>query len=777
MPRAPSLISRWQRTPRKRIAYAIVVLAALFGVIGAVTGVGTGLERSLHGVRDTVRQRPASAGFVLVEIDARSLAKLDSWPWPRRLYANAITMLERAGATTVAFDVDLSARSIAAEDRALADALARTRVPVIMPTFRQAASQTSATTLENAPLPEFASHAQLAAVNIQADADGMVRSYPYGVTTGKTPRPSIGAILAGAAGRSDTDFPIDGAIDPSSIARISFVDLVQGRVPAGALRGKAALIGATAIELHDSYSVPRFGVIPGPVIQLLAAETLRSESSPIDRGAALPLLLALGAIALAVRTTGRRPLTIIAAGYAGVLAMPLGLETARFGTVTIVPALITLSVGLAGTLGAAALRSLREARMVDHQTGLPNRRGFDEVMAGATVSAVIALRLDSYRDAAGVLGQDKAAELIGRIVDRLNVARTGPIFRLEESVLAWTVVDWSTDDCVDQIEGIAALLRAPVEIAGRQVELRCHFGIAPTLGTGSDAELANHAILAADEAAEHGQRWSIYTADLDRERDWRLTLAGELDQALAAGDIWVAYQPKLDLRSRRVLAAEALVRWRHPQRGAIPPDAFIPVLEESGRILELTLFVLNRAVADAAAWRASGNPINVAVNVSALLATDEAFLGEVAALLGRQAIPPELLTLEVTESAALADPERAVAALNRLAAMGIKLSIDDYGTGQSTLSYLKRLPAKEIKIDKSFVLNIDNNRSDQVMVSSTIALAHELGYRVVAEGVETPAVLELLASFDCDFGQGWHVGRPVAADEFARQFLTLRAAA
>ena len=199
----------------------------------------------------------------------------------------------------------------------------------------------------------------------------------------------------------------------------------------------------------------------------------------------------------------------------------------------------------------------------------------------------------------------------------------------------------------------------------------------------------------------------------------------------------------------------------------MPPDHFIPVIEAAGRIRELTLFVLERALADLATWHSGGNDLGIAVNISTPLLDDLQFADDVAAIITASGVNPARLTLEITESAALANPERAVAAMERLVALGLRLSIDDYGTGQSTLSYLKRLPASEIKIDKSFITDLVDTRNDQILVRSTIDLAHELGFKVVAEGIEDAACMALLATMGCDTAQGWHIGKPVAADLFA----------
>lgn len=761
---------------RWRLMTLVVLVAFAVAMIVVATDAGRPIERGLHGLRDSLRQHPSSGRFVLVEIDARSLDKLDHWPWPRALYAKAITALQRAGATTIAFDVDFSSHGATDQDRAFAAAIDSASIPIILPTFRQPGSSRGGMILENLPIASLRRNAQLASVNIAADDDSLVRHYPFGIVTAGVARPSVAAILAGATGRANTSFPIDGAIDPASIPRVSFIDLIEGHVPAGLLRGKAVLIGATAIELGDRYSMGRYGVIAGPVIQLLAADTLAAGSAPFNRGPAVPIAATLAALVFAARWRRRIRAAVIVGAAVAIASLPLAMEAMNLGTVEIVPAIAALLAG-ASLLGIAAIvGTVRAARLFDVASGLPNRRGFEAEAAEKSIAAVTALRITNYSEAAGVIGQERAVEMIQRVVDRLTVAGIGQLYRLEEGVLAWTVADGGHEACIHRIEGIAALLRSPVEVGGRQIELRCRFGLACGIDL-APAVLADRAILAADHASQQGTRWEIHDQALGEAHDWQLMLAGELDHALAAHDIWVAYQPKLDIKSGRITAAEALVRWTHPERGAIPPDAFIPVLEANGRILDLTLFVLRQAVADASRWRAAGTPINVAVNVSALLTADHDFLSALDELIEADDRIPDMLTLEVTESAALTDPARAIDALERIAARGIKLSIDDYGTGQSTLSYLKRLPAREIKIDKSFILGLETSASDEAMVRSTIDLAHALGYSVVAEGIETREILNRLRAMGCDTGQGWHIGKPVAADAFAASFVTGQVAA
>lgn len=762
-------------TSRFRFVLATLMLALAAALFVSITRAGLPLERGLQTFRDSIAEREASGRFVLVEIDARSLARLDKWPWPRSVYARALDRLERSGAEMVAFDIDFSARSTTAEDEALRKAIERTRIPVMLPVFLQHESSAGGKLLETRPIAQFSQKALLAAVNITADDDGLARQYPYGIMLGGIPRPSFAASLAGISGRAGATFAIDGAIDPDTVPRVSFVDLIEGRFGRHDFRGKGVIIGGTAIELGDRFAVPRHGVIPGPVIQTLAAETLLSGSTPTDWGPAPAILVAVLTIAVGA---GRRAMVCGGAAATGtvmILLLPLAMKAMHWGSVSIVPGLAALATGVAVCVIAHVVASLREARLIDSASGLPNRTGFNQAMTSAGAVTITAMRIANFGEIATTLGHDRTVQLVGRIVDRLGVAQVGEVYRLDSSLFAWSSKGLAGDQDFNDIDAIAALMRPAVEVGGRLFEVRCHFGIAS--GSGNAGTIADHAILAADHAVRTGTRCESHSSGMSEKNELQLALTAELDQALAAGDIWVAYQPKFDFAAGEVVSAEALVRWDHPTRGMIRPDTFIPLLEANGRILDLTLYVLARASAESREWTVGGEPFRVAVNASALLAADPQFLQAIEDMIAMGALDPNRLTLEITESAALADTSRAVEALDQIAGHGIKLSIDDYGTGQSTLSYLKTLPASEIKIDKSFVSDMERNPSDQAMVRSTIELAHQLGYSVVAEGVETQTLLQLLGDMGCDTAQGWQIGKPTAATEFASRFADRKAVA
>jgi EAL domain-containing protein (putative c-di-GMP-specific phosphodiesterase class I) len=284
-------------------------------------------------------------------------------------------------------------------------------------------------------------------------------------------------------------------------------------------------------------------------------------------------------------------------------------------------------------------------------------------------------------------------------------------------------------------------------------------------------------MLAAARSIEDGVTLRKYhAADADAV-DLELSLLSELDDAVAQGEILLHYQPKLDLRTNQIVSVEALVRWQHPVHGFLRPDLFIPLAEQNDRIGGLTLHVLYVALADLRAWHSAGQDITCAVNISAKLLMDRIFLAQLQSLIAESGVDPQWLTFEVTESAAMRDPESAAAALCSLRDMGIVISMDDYGTGQSTLSYLKQLPLSELKIDRSFVQFAHLNHGDGALVRSTVDLAHELGMKVVAEGVEDTECLSFLASIGCDLAQGYFISQPICAAQITAMLQERRAAA
>lgn len=752
---------------RKSAGGTVLFFALAVAVATIASSVGSGIEHDLRTMRAAWRLHPASGQVVIVEVDARSVAALDHWPWPRRYETTALNRLSAAHARLIGFDIDFSSVSTPTDDALFAKALQRQGGAVILPTFSQYAQTGSQRTLDTLPLDRFRDHAFIAGVNVTPDADGIVRNYPLQIATRGVTRPSIGAMLAetgnvGAPG----SFPIDYAIDGDTIPRISFIDLYRGRVPASTIDGKRILIGATAIEIGDRYPAPGHGVVPGVVIQALATETL-IQSGPRVAAGALPLvLLALAAIGAILYAFGARN-RLIALSVLAVLMFFAPLPFEGWGIeLDVVPTLAMVFAALAAAGAAILLNELRSRRFVDQDSGLPNARALHQQARRVPRTDVIVARLDRLTEIAAAMGHGTANTVLMQIAGRLSAVADTPIYRVEEDALAWIAPVHGDEEAeADYFRSLVVATRLPVEIGASPVEVRLSFGVAG--GPGNDAmDLVAGAQIAARRVRVRGGDWDRFVeGDGDTAR-WELSMLGAFSEAIQNGELWVAYQPKVAAADGRVVGAEALVRWRHPTRGMIPPDSFIPLVEGEGRAMELTAFVLNTAVRDLARWQRSGANLCVAVNISATLLHDPALVPMVADAIAREAIDPATLALELTESAIIADADIGIATIDRLRALGVKLSIDDYGTGQSTLTYLKRFPANELKIDKSFVQNIVRNASDRLLVRSTIELAHAMGMTVVAEGVEDRECLEALRAIDCDTIQGWHTGKPMPAADF-----------
>jgi EAL domain-containing protein (putative c-di-GMP-specific phosphodiesterase class I) len=298
------------------------------------------------------------------------------------------------------------------------------------------------------------------------------------------------------------------------------------------------------------------------------------------------------------------------------------------------------------------------------------------------------------------------------------------------------------------------------------LRVRASIGVAVAPADGDDAEtLMRHADAAMYQAKARGGGEMLYMADRDNGSPERLRLAGELHEAIQTRELIMHFQPKVSLATGRVEGLEALVRWPHPRLGMLPPGTFIELAESAGLMPALTSLALDAALFECESWLAGGLEVSVAVNLSAESLRDDRIVHEVKALLEQHDLPGRLLQLELTEDSLVSDPVSARRVLGQLRDLGVSIAIDDFGTGYSSLSHIKDLPIDELKIDRSFVAGLGSGTAEIAIIRSTIQLAHDLGLRVVAEGVETSAVIGHLAELGCDLVQGYLLGRPVPARE------------
>ena len=421
---------------------------------------------------------------------------------------------------------------------------------------------------------------------------------------------------------------------------------------------------------------------------------------------------------------------------------------------------------------------LRETR--DDLTGLLNRKSYRDKLEKTIRKArrskqsfvTISLDLDRFKEVNEILGQFCGDQLLTLIADRLSEVVNNPTSLArpggdEFSVILSNILD--EEHLLNAVERIENALKTPFMVAEIPVEVQASIGIAlfPQHGETADILLKNTE-LAMYAAKKTKRGHAIYNPEMGQGSPRQLVLASKLREAITNQQIEVVYQAKIDARSGEIYGAEALSRWHHSELGHITPDEFIPIAEQTGSVRELTYQVIGKALQQAEQWLEHGKPLSISVNLSAQVLDDIYLLDNVRALLATTSIPAKSLTLEVTETTMMVNAERSLKVLNQLAALDIKISIDDFGTGYSSLAYLKRLPANELKIDKSFVLDMCESQSDATIVQATINLAHNLGLKVVAEGVASLEIRAELNRLGCDYLQGFHISKALTTDEFQK---------
>jgi len=418
----------------------------------------------------------------------------------------------------------------------------------------------------------------------------------------------------------------------------------------------------------------------------------------------------------------------------------------------------------------------------DPLTGLPNRALAMERL-GSAISArrsvvLIYLGIENYRvinegfgpEGVELIMRESARVMLDALRERDTAARiTGNEFLL---LLESTQIDVG----VAMADRLYALLKRPLSIDGHEVALEVCMGIAVYPLNGQSAEeLINRAAIARRDAAALPGYLQVYQQDRDRAHQRHIQLIRDLRSAASEGQLQLHYQPKLDIRSGHVRQAEALLRWQHPELGMVSPAEFIPLAERTGSMFLLTGWVIEEGIRQLAEWNRKGMHLQLSLNISAEDLHGENLLLTVERLLKRYQLSAEQLIFEITESTAMRDPEHSLSVLEKLRDGGISLSVDDFGTGYSSLAHLKRLPVQELKIDQSFIRNLDETSEDAVIVRSTIEMSHNLGLKVVAEGVEYQHTLELLERWLCDTAQGYLISRPMDAVAFEAWVWELRA--
>jgi diguanylate cyclase (GGDEF)-like protein len=481
--------------------------------------------------------------------------------------------------------------------------------------------------------------------------------------------------------------------------------------------------------------------VPGLAAALLAvAPALSSAAAPAIEGVGWQEVGAMLAIVL----------------LAGVLVLLLGEEPRRASSESREP-------------------TLRSPQSVDGLTRLPTRVQFEDQLAAQiakcdasrTRLALLFVDLDGFKPVNDTFGHSSGDVVLKQVGERLkSVLRAGDMVgRIGGDEFVLMVTGGPSDEAVAQVaRRVIDEISRPYEIDGRGVGISCSIGIVFYPDSGAHTKLiarADAAMYAAKRSG--GSCYSFYVPSMDEDARDKFELTRDLRLALENDEMELFYQPKIDTKSGKVTAAEALLRWKHPKRGMVPPDVFIPLAERFGLIGALGNWVIEEACRQARLWREHGLRMRLAINLSAHQLRQPDIVQRMEEALDRHRIHPSLLTVEITESVAMEDTKATQATFLRLGTAGIHLSIDDFGTGYSSLSYLRRLPAEELKIDRTFVMDIENSADARAVVDAVIRLAHALSLRVVAEGVENQRQREILAAMGCDEMQGYLFAKPMSA--------------
>jgi diguanylate cyclase (GGDEF)-like protein len=666
--------------------------------------------------------------------------------------------------------------------------------------------------------PGFASgRTRLAKMQVLDAGMHIVASTAHGVPEAVLTQPACASLYAVATKRKDTEMskPVTGAcVADKNIYHLSIHSL--GERPASgfllvALDMTPRLTGpdnifnlpvrlsfADGTLLHRSASWPRaedaenylvaeqpFGMASRTLFHVGVSQDIRAFRDELALArynflatAAVALLLAVWLVWLVLRKTALKPLQALAAQLRKARA-----DKNRLGQHVVVEGNTEIAELGAGfnsmtTRLKELYESLESLAFTDPLTKLPNRTLFHERLEQAIEDAkrdykpfaLFLMDLDRFKDINDTLGHQTGDKLLQQVAARLRsklrdidtVARMGGD---EFAILLPAVNDKHATMAARML---LQALRTPFRIEEQSLDTGASIGIALYPDHGVDANiLIQRADVAMYSAKNSNSGHAFYDGKIDQHNPTRLTLLGELRHAVEQEQFVLYYQPKVDLRNFQVTGVEALVRWNHPREDLLLPDTFVPLLEQTGLIRSLTPWVLNESLRQGQQLQDQGLPITISMNLSVRDLQDpylaDAFAEQLAAL----QISPRWLELEITESAVMTEPERALEVLARLSAMGLRIAIDDFGTGYSSLSYLKKLPVNTIKIDKSFVIGMERDENDAAIVRTSVDLAHNLKLEVVAEGVENEETLKRLSELGCDTAQGHYISRPLSAEELA----------
>jgi EAL domain-containing protein (putative c-di-GMP-specific phosphodiesterase class I)/CHASE2 domain-containing sensor protein len=734
----------------------IVISALLLGLFCGVLDVTLPLEDLFIAARTKLRHEVADGSIVIVKLDDRTLRDVHNNDVNPGLDAKIIDTLMQAGATEVYLD-----RTYPFSPQASgADALLRTlkqysgRVylgATMRPGWRDA-------TLNLVPADAFLAHAGVVSLAVAAHPMNLSFSFPYSSNSIVGTIPSLASAVAGRKDLDDGTFRPNFAIDHTTIPNVSYIDVLDGRFDPAMIKGHKVVIGWTS-STTEYRPLPLGEFVPAVYFHVIAAQTLKS-GGPVLLGW-IPAFLVVAAIVVVgvARRHSFKPVRMVSLA-AVLIVLPLVLD--YFGIeLDVLPAMVMAGYAI---FKARSLDKFRDVSETNAASGLPSLQAL-RGQEGLSPPLIVALKIRNYGGIIRNFSDAVEAEFACEIQRRIRISEPNVVVYHEGDMFIWLSKLGDIVEVFENLEGLHRIVQNGIVIENIEVDVGFNCGI----DSETEHTLANR-LANAMQSAEEAVRSDELVCHHDGTRgevQWEISLLTSLDRAIDNGEVWVAFQPKLDLRTNRIIGAEALARWSHPERGPISPEKFIGIAEEYHRIERITRFVLDKAIRAAASVVRDGREdFSISVNISAQLLRNPKLPRMVMDALAAHDLAPEHLILEVTETDRLDRSTKTREMMEALTAAGLRISIDDFGTGNATIDYLRYLPASEVKIDKVFIRDIESNSGDHLLVQSIIEMAHSLGRQVVAEGVESGGSIEILRHLKCDQVQGYHVGRPVPFPQF-----------
>lgn len=683
-----------------------------------------------------------------------------SVPSRRDDLASVIQKLDRAGAREIYVDVVFERASTPASDENLNASLQAARGRALL-IENYVTGVDGLVTLEGSH-PAVAHDVPRVGGNIWSNFLGYVWNMSYTVPDGSESLITAPTRMAGVEPIDGAFYPISFFFDITSIPNYRFEKLVADEVDLTLFAGKTVVIGAIDPTHTTKPNIPGIPSVPPSLIHIYAAETLKAgHTSQLDGLIVLVGLLALlGTFALLERRRWR-----IMANTLACSAVPVTMVIAAQMAVRVDTACALVALTIFGGCRARA-NWRRNFQLVDAETNLPTFAALEADRDIAThVPALIVARIHRFEEVRRTLPKELHAEYVLRIIARLKAAtQDATIYLGKGSMIAWVMSEKDEGLIREHLEGLRALFSSPLLVGENQVDVGITFGVDITPSPNVTRRLAA-AVSASEKTSETFEPIAIADSASEEDLIWNISLQARIDTALANGEIYLVYQPKVSVRNGELLGVEALVRWNDPVRGHIPPDQFIRQCENVGRMAQLTRHVLREACMAGNAFADRGMEIAMAVNISATLLHERQIVRKVAGVLAETGFPAERLVLEITETYRINNLSLAAEILAELKALGTKVSMDDFGVGAASLEALVRLPFDELKIDRLFVSQMGSDAKAAGIVRSVLALGQETRITVVAEGVEDAQTLALLRDSGCQVAQGFGISRPVSFNE------------